>query len=231
MKKNITLGILTIVALFLNACGGGSSTETATIEGKLIDSPVYGAQYKCGQIDNVTKADGSFICETLPVTFYVGGVKLGEVHKLAEDGYVTPQDLLGVTRQTYGDKVNDVALFLQSLDDDGNIETAITLKQQYIEKLKTKQYDIHTMTHDQIIDLLEEIQVESIVSREEAYEHLRTHVEAIPTTHIEPDPVKDNPTEHNPVEDNPTEHNPVEDNPVIDNPIESDPSEYNPIKS
>ena len=128
MKRNITLATVTTLALFLNACGGGGSSPKSTIQGKFIDSPVYGAQYRCGKLDNkITQQDGSFVCETLPVTFYVGGVKLGEVHTLAADGYVTPHDLVGVARNTYGQKVNNIALFLQSLDDDGNISNSISI--------------------------------------------------------------------------------------------------------
>ena len=235
MKRNITLVTVTTIALFLNACGGGSSsTPKNNVEGKFIDSPVYGAQYRCGKVDNkITQQDGSFICETLPVTFYVGGVKLGEVHKLAADGYVTPHDLVGVARSTYNEKVNNIALFLQSLDDDGNIETAITIQQKHIAKLKDKQYNIHTMTHDQVVDLLGELDIIDIVSPEKAHEHLRRHIEAIPARHnpVKNDPVKDDPTKQNPTKHNPVKQDPVKQNPTKHDPVKHDPVKQNPTKN
>jgi len=231
MKRNITLVTVTTLALFLNACGGGGSSPKSTIQGKFIDSPVYGAQYRCGKLDNkITQQDGSFVCETLPVTFYVGGVKLGEVHTLAADGYVTPHDLVGVARNTYGQKVNNIALFLQSLDDDGNIDTAITIEKKHIEKLKNKQYDIHTMTHDQVVDLLGELDVVNIVSPEKAHEHLRAHIEAIPTHNpAQHDPNEHNPTDHTPVTPDPSGHNPTDHTPVTPDPSGHNPTDHTPV--
>jgi len=226
MKKNITLVTVTIIALLLNACGGDSSTKKSAIHGKFIDSPVHGAQYKCGKIDNkITQKDGSFFCETYPITFYIGGVKLGEINKLAEDGYVTPQDLVGVERSTYGTKVKNLALFLQSLDDDGNIDTAITIEKKHIEKLHNRHHTIHTMTHNQIVDLLGELDIVNIVSSEEAHEHLRTHVEALPPYK---NPVKDNPIKGDPIKNNPVKDHPIKGDPIKDNPVKDNPIKYNP---
>ena len=245
MKRNITLVTVTVTAMafFLNACGGSSSSTKSTIKGKFIDSPVYGAQYRCGKVDNkTTQADGSFVCETLPVTFYVGGVKLGELHTVPEDGYVTPQDLVGVPRNNYGTAVNNLALFLQSLDDDGDIDTIITIQKKHIDKLKDKQYDIHAMTYNQVVQLLTEINTARVVTREEAKVHLKTHIEAIkitknPTTNnptkdnpTTNNPTKHNPTTNNPTKDNPTKHNPTTNNPTKDNPTKHNPTTNNPLK-
>jgi len=230
MKRILTLATATTIALVLNACGG-SSSNTTSIKGKLVDSPVYGAQYRCGKVDNkITQADGSFVCETLPVTFYVGGVKLGEVHTVPEDGYVTPQDLLGVPRNNYDTAVNNLALFLQSLDDDGDIGTVITIQQKHIDKLKDKQYDIHTMTHDQVVQLLTEINTARVVTREEAKVHLQRHIEAIKTTKnpTTNNPTTNNPTTNNPTTNNPTTHNPTTNNPTTHNPTTNNPTTHNP---
>ena len=191
MKINTKIISIATLALLLNACGGGNSTGagnntaadgasgTPVIEGKLIDAPVAGVKYMCGEITNITGNDGGFICDTYPVRFYAGGVKLGEIYTLAQDGYVTPQDLLGLQRDNYEDQVAHLALFLQSLDDDGDIESVITLDKDLIKKLKDKQLDIKNMSDTQLIELLDGIDAANNVSREDALRHLRSHMAKI----------------------------------------------------
>ena len=191
MKINTKIISIATLALLLNACDGGNSTGTEkntaadgvsgtpVIEGKMIDAPVAGVKYMCGEITNITGNDGSFICDTYPVLFYAGGVKLGEIHTLAQDGYVTPQDLLGLQRDNYDDQVAHLALFLQSLDDDGDIESVITLDEDLIKKLKDKQLDIKNMSATQLIELLDGIDAANSVSREDALRHLRSHMAQI----------------------------------------------------
>ncbi len=185
MKIDIKLLSIVTITLLLNACGSGDSVVTEnsadtlnvpSIEGKLVDAPVAGATYMCGEVTQRTGSDGSFICNTYPVRFYAGGVALGEIYTLAEDGFVTPQDLLGVQRDNYEAPVGNMALFLQSLDDDGDIERIITLDETLIQKLKEKQLDIQTMSHTALIELLNEIGAINSVSQEEALEHLRAHM-------------------------------------------------------
>jgi len=191
MKINSKIISIVTLALLLNACSGGNSAETENntaantssgrpvIEGKLIDAPVAGVKYMCGEITNITGNDGSFICDIYPVRFYAGGVKLGEIHTLAQDGYVTPQDLLGLERDNYEDQVAHLALFLQSLDDDGDIDSVITLDEELIKKLKDKQLDIKNMSDTQLIELLNEIGATNSVDREDALRHLRAHIAQI----------------------------------------------------
>jgi len=186
MKQKITYTALIATALLFTACGGGTDTSTdgvvsteagVAVEGVLVDSPVSGAEYHCGKIVEMTLGDGRFACETLPVTFYAGGIKLGEITELPADGMVTPQDLLGVPRDNFDENVSKLARFLQSMDDDGDIETRITLDEMLIQALKTKQGNIQTMTVAQMLALLEEAGAENIVTPEEAIVHLREQIE------------------------------------------------------
>ena len=186
MKRTLTFSTILTAALLLSACGGGSGTadtdsSTPAIEGKLVDAPVQGAAYRCGTVSSITDRDGAFACDAFPVAFYVGDVKLGEIRQLPEDGYVTPQDLVDVARDEYSDTVAGLALFLQSLDDDGEIEERITLDSTRTLQLRNRHLDIRTMTQTQIIELLDEIGVLAIVSQEDALDHLRSHLGQIIT--------------------------------------------------
>jgi uncharacterized protein YkwD len=186
MKQTITYTALLASVILFNACGGGSIDTTdavsstssgVAVEGILVDSPVSGAEYHCGKIVEMTQGDGRFTCNTLPVTFYAGGIKLGEITQLPADGMVTPQDLLGVSRDTYDSNVSKLARFLQSMDDDGDIDTRITFDQMLLSALKTKQGNIQTMTVEQMLTLLEEAGAVNIVTPDEAMTHLREQLE------------------------------------------------------
>ncbi len=50
-------------------------------------------------IDKKTGSDGSFRCETMSqIRFRVGDLIIGEIESVPNDGYVFPQDLVGVSR-------------------------------------------------------------------------------------------------------------------------------------
>ena len=179
MKSLIILtNILIVSLLFLSACGINSNNNKSTLDirGTLIDSPVHGATYRCGDITNTTDTNGVFLCNTFPIIFYAGGVKLGKIDHLSADGYVTPQDLAGVSREEFNDQVAKIAMFLQSLDDDGNIDHTITLDSALIKQLKNKDLVISEIHTTQINELLDQIGAVNIVSKEEALQHLHQHL-------------------------------------------------------
>lgn len=175
MKKYTTLAVTAASLLMLSACGGSSSKST-TITGKLIDAPVAGVAYSCGDVHATTKADGSFECHSYPVSFHVGGVSLGTIGEVPSDGYVTPQDLLGLTRDNYGAKVQNMAMFIQSLDDDGDIQERITLDAHAAKRLKETHANMHTINYEQTIELLEKAGAVHIATRDEATRHLQEHL-------------------------------------------------------
>ncbi|MBU1669175.1 DUF1566 domain-containing protein [bacterium] len=116
--------------LFLTGCGGdGGTTENRElIKGKLVDSPVINVTYTCEKKTALTSEDGSFECLVLPISFSVGGIELGTIYKQTADSRVLPQDLAGVSRADIDNKeVLKIIVLLQSLDDDGDISTAITI--------------------------------------------------------------------------------------------------------
>jgi len=172
--------ILATTIILMNACSSSGTTTTSnSVNGKLVDSPVAGVTYTCGNITATTDENGSFECSNFPINFSIGNIELGTVNHIDENGYVTPQDLAGVTKDTYNDNVIKIAQLLQSLDDDGVIEESIKIDQNIIDKVNQVYHtyiSIKDITDDELIDLLEVVNTD-IVSQEEAIEHLRSHID------------------------------------------------------
>lgn len=137
MKKfNLTLIVsLSLVAsVFIIGCGGGSSDSTSSsiVNGQLIDDYLYNVDYVCNDgSSDVTDIEGRFSCASLPVSFRIGGLKLGEISVMPFDSHVFPQDLLHVTRDDVNDtNVTAMARLLQSLDDDNNVSNGIYISDE-----------------------------------------------------------------------------------------------------
>jgi len=177
-KEQILIAATAAATLLLSGC---NSTTTASdvdssFAGVLTDSPVAGATYECGATVDTTDANGSFECDTLPVSFYVGGVKLGEIDTLPADGNVTPQDLAGVSRDSYTEEVEKIAVFLQSLDDDGDINETITLDNDVIAELERVHAELQEMAKQEMLEMLDAIGAMRVVTEEEAIKHLQAHM-------------------------------------------------------
>jgi hypothetical protein len=153
MKK---LSLFALV-LVITACGGGggggggggdtvSTNNTKT--GFLIDSYVNGVEYYLNnKYSGLTKNGGSFTYqENDTVSFKVGGIEIGIISTVPDDGRVTMQDIFGVQRN-WSDhpRVINLATFLQSLDDDNNPDNGInissSIKQKYTQTLKLTELD------------------------------------------------------------------------------------------
>jgi len=183
MKTKMMLLSAAAAMLILNGCGGGSSSTeddgTPSVSGILTDSPVEGATYMCGNVTHRTDKNGAFFCDTLPVSFYVGRVKIGEVAQLPDDSYVTPQDLAGVPRGMYDENVAKIAVFLQSLDNDGEIESTIALDQEIVKRLEAEEAELQTMSQSAMIEMLDQYGAADIVAQEDALSHLKRHMAQI----------------------------------------------------
>ncbi len=140
----ITFTLLTTSTLFI-ACGSGEDSEgnTKSTESKIgyiIDSPIYGLNYECGDKEGLTEKDGKFSCDSFPVIFKVGDYTIGKISSITSDSKIFPQDLLGLDRSNVENpKLIELTQFLQALDDDQNITTAITINRETREKFKNEE--------------------------------------------------------------------------------------------
>lgn len=160
-------------AAMLAGCGSSSNGNDNTVtltEGYLVDSPVQGVSYSCGDISGVTDAQGRFACKSAPVSFTIGGLELGAIDAFTADGKVYPQDIIGVDRDVFSDgTVKEMARLLQSLDGDGDTSNGIDINSTVLDYFTTdKRFETIDVSH-----VLSQIGV-SEVSETDAIDHLRS---------------------------------------------------------
>lgn len=121
------LFVFTSIMFVVVACGGGGSTSSSNKgTGYLVDSAVDGASYVCSPSgkSGVTGTDGQYQCTAGDtVVFSLGDIKLPSI---PAQSFVTVLDLAGVAKTTDTRAVN-IAVLIQSLDDDGDITTSINI--------------------------------------------------------------------------------------------------------
>lgn len=143
--KNLTLigsSLFVMMTLLFSGCNEGENsaqnsavaTETATTPtGNVIDSNVSGLSYACrkdtGEIDTngTTGSGGEFsynIGDTC--TFTIGHVVVGSVKMDKNQAIITPMTLMGIN-DINDISVTNLAILLQSLDQDGNASNGIDL--------------------------------------------------------------------------------------------------------
>lgn len=129
MKSTVLVGALLGVSLFVG-CGDSARSNTSDIgKGTYIDSEVDGVKYECGSqigVTGDTGEKGGFKYEKgESCTFSINGIELSEV--LGSD----------LNKDAVKVKVGDtnVAIFLQSLDMDGNATNGITISPKVVEVL------------------------------------------------------------------------------------------------
>jgi hypothetical protein len=143
MKKLINSIVpLTAISLAV-ACGGGGGSggttadSTEAITGVFQDAEVEGLSFSttgASGLSGITDAGGNFqyrIGEE--VTFKIGDVQIGKKTLTIADNILTPIELVsadvGSTVNSGNMTVQNILVFLQSLDDDGNPENGIAIKE------------------------------------------------------------------------------------------------------
>ena len=149
MLKNSLL--LTLTLLFSACGGGGTSVEPTPLKTLyFIDSPVNGIDYHCGVRSGITKhdtvegkeKDGVLYCSKGTITFSLGSLVLGSIEQYKDKQEIRPQDLMHVSQDNFeSEQVLKIALLLQSLDDDGEIEKNINIDEATKNKLTQTSLD------------------------------------------------------------------------------------------
>ncbi len=166
---------MTLLSVLFTACGGGgASSESPKIVGYLVDAPVVNMGYSCGDTRDKTNTQGKFECPSLPITFYVGEFTVAKVNTLPSDHILYPQDLVGKDRSDINDsKVLQMASFLQSLDNDGDLESSIDIPDSL--EFNSSAVPLTDMTQEETTTLLLSYHIEP-VPLDEAEEHLAAHM-------------------------------------------------------
>ena len=116
--------------LFTAGCdtGGGHGalvTPENAGQGRFLDGPVEGLQYRSTSWTGITETNGTFLYQTgETVTFFIGNVTLGTT---AAKKIITPLDLVFGAVNTADPVVINISQFLQSLDLDGDPSNGILI--------------------------------------------------------------------------------------------------------
>ncbi len=133
IKTHIYALLLVFISLFLVACGGGgggsgvntSSPVSTEQQGQFVDSLVFGLRYKTPTTSGTTNAQGQFSYRNgETIRFYVGDVFIGEALGQA---IITPVELVSGAVDENNVQVQNIAMFLQSIDEDGDESNGITI--------------------------------------------------------------------------------------------------------
>lgn len=125
-KKSVVLASSLSAALLLASCGGDGSSGTGEIKtGVFLDSAVEGLTYTSGSTTGKTDAAGTFKYEDgKAVNFKVGDISLATLYGKA---LITPVDLVSGASDETNATVTNIAIFLQSIDDDNNTANGIKI--------------------------------------------------------------------------------------------------------
>ncbi len=187
MRKIILQFFISAGLIFLLiGCGGSegdeccTNTEEVVVDksnrkiGKLIDAPIQGVRYICADFNGITDENGTFEYEPFKrVEFFIGNMKLGSVEFVNPDGFVFPQDLVGSERDVLNDKSIGLAIFLQSMDDDGDISKNIIITPDIRDEFYGINIDINKLTLSAMKTFTASYG-ENIVSEDNAIKHLQT---------------------------------------------------------
>jgi len=131
MNRWMLLVVGGLFMVWLAGCGSVSTVvpeKPSPLKGVFVDSPVGGVSYATPTLKGVTKADGMF--EYQPgekVTFSIGSLVLG-----ATEGkpVVSPLDLVAEAKDASDQRVVNICVLLQTLDQDGDPANGIWIDEK-----------------------------------------------------------------------------------------------------
>jgi VCBS repeat-containing protein len=129
------------------------------------DGIVSGLYYETTDgISGYTDEEGHFLYKDGDVTFKVGEVTVGTIEvEDIRDGKVFLQDIAGTERTDLeNDYVENMAIFLQSLDADGNPDNGIELSEEAYAIFSDETIDLSALSQEGVVDLLEKEGYEAV---------------------------------------------------------------------
>jgi len=97
---------------------------------------VEGLHIVCSSTNVLSKKNGLFKCNGIPLNIYLGNFKIGTISKLPTDKIIYTQDILNLPRAaTVHPDVTKLSMILQSLDENGNLDDGINITQESMELL------------------------------------------------------------------------------------------------
>jgi hypothetical protein len=139
--KIAAVAALALAGLTMNACSDSSSGSSKK-SANFVDSAVVGIGYKASPsgLEGVTDADGKFEYKTGDtVTFFIGGIELPPI--IPTDEYLTPAHWASSEDWDTDQLVINIAIFLQSLDADGNLKNGIQIPEGADKALEDMDFD------------------------------------------------------------------------------------------
>ncbi len=129
IKTPIYTLLLILTSLLFTACGGSSGGGDTAIsteqQGQFVDSLVSGLRYETQTTSGFTNTQGQFSYQNgETIRFYVGDVFIGET---VAQAIITPVELISGATDENNIQVQNIVMFLQSIDADGNESNGISI--------------------------------------------------------------------------------------------------------
>jgi len=127
IKVFFRIHLYLISLIILQACSDGSGTNTSSVDqqGTFIDSIVSGLRYESLSNSGFTDAQGNFrYREGELIRFFVGDIFIGE--SLGQE-IITPIELVSGAIDETSTQVQNIIIFLQSIDIDGDESNGINI--------------------------------------------------------------------------------------------------------
>jgi para-nitrobenzyl esterase len=120
--------LITALLVFVIMAGCNDSSSSSSRTGVFNDSPVTGLGYETASLSGTTDSEGTFRYRSgQNVTFSVGDLVIGSAEGKAE---ISPVDIVEGASGTDNPVVVNISRFLQSLDEDGNLNNGIQITSQ-----------------------------------------------------------------------------------------------------
>jgi hypothetical protein len=171
--------VLVLASVLALCVAGCSSDDSGESQGTFNDGPVENLDFEVDGKTGKTGPDGGFAYRSgTQITFSVGGIVLGSGTVKA---FMTPVDLVPGAEDENNDTVTNIARFLQTLDEDGDLSNGIQIPEGAAEAAAGRSLDFEQTPEDfendpDVLAVLAALTSNSLVSTAQAREELRNTI-------------------------------------------------------